>query len=233
MWGHWPGNDWEPPAFAAAAALRRAGAGDQNAGVVLAVHVPARSDPGGRAGEKFGEGGTDHPNGYMQTDPSAKLARGALANQNTSKPGDLAAPDDKLSSPLHPGSGITAGANANYPTRAADNLSAITGGAGTGVRAGSAGSSLREQLKARLKEQYGREPSASEVEQAVARAAGPWSAGNAVRAWPGRSCGRSAVTCRARPEFRNTKASAPRSCGSTRSSRLDFQNTESRCASVR
>lgn len=138
-----------------------------------ADHLESRTDPGGRAGEKYGEGGTDHPNGHLQTDPSAKLARNALANQKTSKPGDLNAPDERIFSPLRPGSGITSG-NTAYPTKAADTLSAVTAGAGagTGYRGGSEGSRLRDELRARLKEQIGREPSPAEVEQAVAKATG-------------------------------------------------------------
>lgn len=130
-----------------------------------ADHLGTKNAVNGTAGDRFGAGGTDSPNGYLASDPSARLeknpdGKGKSGSQITRE--EL----DKLSDPSF-GKGPASGPYASYPTAAAN---ASGNGSGAGNRFSPQGG-IRDEIRARLKDKYGREPTGEEISR-VADAAG-------------------------------------------------------------
>ena len=111
----------------------------------------------GTAGDRLGAGGTDSPNGYLASDPSARLEKNP-DGKNKSDSQITKEELDKLSGPSF-GKGPDSGPYASYPT-ASGNGSGY--GAGAGNRFSPQGG-IRDEIRARLKEKYGREPTGEEV----------------------------------------------------------------------
>lgn len=112
----------------------------------------------GNATERFGAGGTDSPNGHVASDPSARLERnpdgiGKSESQITrQEPGSLAGPS------------LARGPDASYPSAAANGPASSAGNRFTPQ------GSVRDEIRARLKEKYGRGPTSEEVSRVASAA---------------------------------------------------------------